>query len=411
MNFLKKPFFYSLKLLFFILSPLFFFLIKIIKPFITIRFIPVMSNRYGHLSLNLEFYLVEKKEKKRKKKYLDFFFTSRYGICNYELLNLYKKQIIIYPHYLLEPIHILFEKIYKKNEHTIPFFSRKVRDIDCYFQKHKSSIQLTSQQNNYCENILKDYGIDLNSNRLVCLFNRDDTYLESFNKSKYNRSWYYVSHHKYNVNKFLLAAEKLAERNIYLFRMGSGAEKNFNTKNDKFIDYANSKIRSELMDIYLASKCIFGMGGGTGAKGVALVFRKPLLHLNADVHELMTYLKDSVLLSKSYYSESKKRNLTLKEILNYKHGELSHRENIDLKGIKMIDSSEQEITDAVLEMLNRIDGNWEDTEEIIQLQNVFKNHNWKNLRYKDTGQRLHGDIFNANYSSKFLLENKNWLGL
>ena len=144
------------------------------------------------------------------------------------------------------------------------------------------------------------------------------------------------------------------------------------------------------MDIYLASKCIFGMGGGTGAKGVALVFRKPLLHLNADVHELMTYLKDSVLLSKSYYSESKKRNITLKEILNYKHGELSHRENIDLKGIKMIDSSEQEITDAVLEMLNRIDGNWEDTEEIIQLQNVFKNHNWKNLRYKDTGQRLHG---------------------
>ena len=59
MNFLKKPFFYSLKLLFFILSPLFFFLIKIIKPFITIRFIPVMSNRYGHISLNLEFYLVE----------------------------------------------------------------------------------------------------------------------------------------------------------------------------------------------------------------------------------------------------------------------------------------------------------------------------------------------------------------
>ena len=43
------------------------------------------------------------------------------------------------------------------------------------------------------------------------------------------------------------------------------------------------------MDIYLASNCVFGMGGGTGSKGVALVFRRPLLHLISDIHEFRTY--------------------------------------------------------------------------------------------------------------------------
>jgi hypothetical protein len=55
-----------------------------------------MTNRYGHLAMNPEVYLVEKNMFKFSKKYLDLFFYSRYGICNYELFYLVKKNIKIY---------------------------------------------------------------------------------------------------------------------------------------------------------------------------------------------------------------------------------------------------------------------------------------------------------------------------
>ena len=61
-------------------------------------------------------------------------------------------------------------------------------------------------------------------------------------------------------------------------------------------------------------------------------------------------------------------------------------------------------------MIQRIDGEWKDTEEIIKLQNCFKRHNWSNLVYKHNGKLLHPKI-NANYSSNFLINNKSWLGL
>ena len=75
----------------------------------------------------------------------------------------------------------------------------------------------------------------------------------------------------------------------------------------------------------------------------------------------------------------------------------------------MINCSHQEITDATLEILDRIEGKWSDTEETIKLQNKFKSIFEKNKMSKTTGRRFHGSIIKANYSNKFLLKNKNWL--
>ena len=88
--------------------------------------------------------------------------------------------------------------------------------------------------------------------------------------------------------------------------MGKTSKKDSNITNKFFIDYANSELRSDLMDIYLASNCVFGMGGGTGSKGAAIVFRKPLLHLISDIHEFRTFQASNLLLSKRYYSKTKK---------------------------------------------------------------------------------------------------------
>ena len=97
-------------------------------------------------------------------------------------------------------------------------------------------------------------------------------------------------------------------------------------------------------------------------------------------------------MSKRYYSKNKKRCLTLQEILNYKHGTLSSREQLDNENIEMIDCSEQELADASMEMIDRIDNKWTDTKEIKELQSLFKNHDWSKLVYPHNGEQLHTNM-------------------
>ena len=80
---------FIITLLFF---PIIFFLIKAINLFFRIRITEIATHRYGHLTLNPEIYLLEKKEEEKNKRYLDFFYESKYGVCNNEELNLWKKK-------------------------------------------------------------------------------------------------------------------------------------------------------------------------------------------------------------------------------------------------------------------------------------------------------------------------------
>ena len=114
-------------------------------------------------------------------------------------------------------------------------------------------------------------------------------------------------------------------------------------------------------------------------------------------------------INSAFLTYKKNKNLTLKEICNYEINELQHRQQLDAEGIEMINCSQQEITDATLEILDRIEGKWSETEKMIKLQNKFKSIFEKNKMSKKSGTRWHGSTIKANYSDKFLLKNKDWL--
>ena len=392
----------------FVYSPLIYLLIKLLVLIKTIRITPIMTNRYGHLAANPEYYLLENKNYKKNNKYLDVFFTSRLGICNSVLLNLWKKKILIIPYYWIESTYKIFIKLEtKKTLHTIPNFTYNLRFFNYNYNNYKPPIFLDDNQKNFCKEILKKQDIDIENIKFVCLFNRDHAY---HNSSKYKKDWYYSSHQNYKINTFKKTAKKLAERNIYVFRMGKTVEEKFDLDNFKVIDYANSTYKSDLMDIYLASNCLFGIHCGTGNAAIAILFRKPLLDLTATLHDLYTNFENSILLTKHYYDKNKRRNLTLKEILNFKFNEVRLRQQFDEKNIEIIDCTEDEIAEAALELLDRLERKWIDSKEILDLQNKFKQHNWKGVIQEANGIKTncHGKI-NANYSSNYLIKNPNWL--
>ena len=71
----------------YILSPLFYLFLKLIKPVKIIRITPLLSNRYGHLVINPEIYFLEKNTNKKEesRRIIDLFYTVRYGVSNYEI--------------------------------------------------------------------------------------------------------------------------------------------------------------------------------------------------------------------------------------------------------------------------------------------------------------------------------------
>ena len=78
-----------------------------------------------------------------------------------------------------------------------------------------------------------------------------------------------------------MAAEELAKRGYYVFRMGVNVLKPLKSSNSKVIDYANLQIRSDFMDIYLAAKCSFCVSTFAGFDEICHDFRKPLVYTNA----------------------------------------------------------------------------------------------------------------------------------
>ena len=81
------------------------FIIYSISSKYLIRFKALSSERIGHFACNTELYLCEKQMKINvpKQKYIDLFFC--YNVCNYQLLSMWKKKIIILPKWFL---HIFF---------------------------------------------------------------------------------------------------------------------------------------------------------------------------------------------------------------------------------------------------------------------------------------------------------------
>ena len=78
-----------------------------------------------------------------------------------------------------------------------------------------------------------------------------------------------------------------------------------------------------------------------------------------------------MVITKKFFSVEKNRLLTYREILSRGNGVYGDLGLVAESGIQLIESTSAEICAAAVEMNDRIDGLWTDTEEDIVLQNQF----------------------------------------
>ena len=56
-------------------------------------------------------------------------------------------------------------------------------------------------------------------------------------------------------------------------------QKEFKSNNPKIIDYVNSDLKSDFMDVFLGAKCSFCLSTSFGFDEVPNLFRKPIIYL------------------------------------------------------------------------------------------------------------------------------------
>lgn len=215
-----------------------------------------------------------------------------------------------------------------------------------------------------------------NNTSYVCISNRDSLYLEVVEPE------YDCSYHNYrdsDINLCSLAAEYLAGQGIMTVRMGRHVQREVSFGN--CIDYA-SKYYDELMDIVLHRDCKFYVGDGNGLYLLPmalnrLVALKNMTTVFAAGYGAMPQSEKNIMIFKKYYSKAENRFLSIREMIQVDIQANYDSHNYAKMQIEVVENSEEEILDLVVEMNARLDGQWIETPEDIELQKKYQDIFWE----------------------------------
>jgi len=382
-------------------------IIHLISPWYLVRFENILSNRIGHFSMNTELYCceIESGINRPKQLYIDLFY---YGdISNKQLAKMWKRKLNIVPEWILSPIHNLNNFLVKFfpnfNKHKIGYNTANDRDILNLLGKFKTHLAFTEEEKTLGKKYLKKFGLS-EKDKFVCLTVNDSSYLNTYYPYK---DWSYHNYRNCNIDNYIAVSKELAGRGYFVFRMGKVASKPLKSDNHKIIDYANSDLRNDFMDIYLAANCTLCISASSGFEAVPLAFRKPLVMIVVPLMDAKTWSDKVLILTRHYFSKQKKKKLTLSEIAISEVGACMENKKFESLGIELIENSPEEIKDIAIEAVERLDGTWKSKEIDDKLQNKF----WEiyySSSHINTPRFRHGKL-NARFGAKFLRENSEWL--
>lgn len=368
--------------------------IRLLQPFVLIRFGSLVSTRIGHFAAETELYLCERDVGLHPKNAMDIFFCDRI-VCNYQLKKMWDRILRVCPITKLQrPLFIANRWIPGGEKHIVSFSPYK--DIHGFYEQTHVHLSFNSEEEVKGYKDLHKLGIP-ESAKIVCFIARDQSYVQA----KYSEGdWYYQNYRNSNIDNYVCVAEELVKRGYYLVRMGEIAEKPLKTDNPSIIDYV-TRFRTEFLDIFLGAKCEFFICSASGIFAVPAVFRKPIVFVNyVPVEYVESWCKDSITIFKKLWLKKERRFMTFHEMLKSGAGRFFRTEEFELRDIELIENTPAEIRDVAIEMDERLKGTWQTTEEDEKLQQRF----WSLFKKSE----FHG-VIRARIGRDFLRQNRDLL--
>ena len=381
------------------------FFIRLISPWLLVRFEGLISSRIGHFAANTELYLCERAAKINvpNKRYVDIIYMNHLPICNKQLAIMWRRVLHFWPTWLALPIDKINRLIPGGLAHRVGRNIMNDQDVNNLFERFFPHLKFTDEETLLGENSLRAMGIPKGA-PYVCLTVRDSAYLSGAN-------WAYHNYRDTDIQNYVLGVEALAERGYYVIRMGAKVHSAINTSHSMVIDYATNGMRTDFMDIYLGANCTFAISTATGWDAIPYIFRKPIAYVNlVPLGYHLTYRKVFLAITKHYYCGDKGRNLTISEIFDYDLAYAGESCEYDSKNITLVENTPVEIKDLLIEMAERVAGRWSESELDQCIQNKFWDLFPQGQKNSFGGMSPNSQMRSNRIGTKFLRDNAELLG-
>jgi putative glycosyltransferase (TIGR04372 family) len=230
-----------------------------------------------------------------------------------------------------------YEYINNHNFYKFPF--KKIKT----FPKTEIMIDLDYKKSHEHKKILKviTYG-----RKFICIHVRDSFYKKN-NKKNYRNS---------NINNYIKSIKYLIGQGYFVFRLGNSPLNKIHFENKYFLNYPDSYIKSDFMDLLLIKNCDFYIGTQSGTYDTARMFDKPKLITNM-VEAFTAYpnrFNDRGIFKKIFH---KKKNKIIKidEFINmpFKYNDPEQ----SINDLEFLENSPEEILKGTIEFHNLFKNN------------------------------------------------------
>ena len=348
-----------IKIIYSIIFIFFIYLISFKKKFY-IGFIKTKS--LGTFSTSMEVFKYECLEKKISLDDFTILWFRSQNIANKVLFEKYFHDQIVLPGYFLRPVYDFcikynflkkkfiapyrsIDKNYKKNIILKKEDIWNHRDIHDVLIRNKPYIKFSKEEIEIGENFLNSKGVR-SQDKFVCFGSRGKKFkgedVETIRNGK--------------ITNQIKTMNFLTSKDYKVFRMGRNEDQKLECANNKLIiDYAFDEHKSDLLDLYIFSKCDFLISGNSGLNTLATLFRKQKLVVDfAGFNEINTendkYI--SLIVPKIYRRTGNNELVKFSEVFEKNLEPIAKVEDIKELGYFAEYTSENEILEATKEFLN-----------------------------------------------------------
>lgn len=227
-------------------------------------------------------------------------------------------------------------------------------------------IQFTSDELDRGWSLVQGLGI-LPGTKFVCLHIRDGAYLR---ESLPDRDWSYHDYRNPQASTFIPMVEHLITRGYVVVRMGKVVEGHLPIIDERFVDYASSSQRSDFLDVFLYAHSVLTVSGGiSGIDQLGYAFNVPNVGTNFVPFDDPRWAIDLAVVIPALFREIGTGEVfPLSRMIPARYG---NTESFEAAGIEIVPNSAEEVTEVVIEGIERLEGTWQETADDQRRQVEF----------------------------------------
>ena len=330
----------------------------VIYPFLKIKLGWINTKSIGNSTTAFEIFNHENKHKKNE---IILWFTDNL-IANKFWIKKIKKQYYFIPGLIGSTIYNLYFKFKFFQNLIVPtrnfnscgdldLIHKKTdlsasADIYGVIKKNEPLIKFNKKEIEVGENFLKNNNIN-KDDKIICVHNRSSSY----------RNEKFTGVRNSSIKNLEKSINFLTNLGCKVIRMGRDENDVILPDNNNFINYASLNDQSDFLDFYLISKCKFLISAASGIVEIAVAMRKPILiHNYFPLINLIHCVGDykRMILPKKIINIKTKKMLSFTDMLTKDSVNIQVSEDLEDRGIDLIENTDSEILDSVEEMYNLI---------------------------------------------------------